>query len=537
MSDGGWPEVLAAWLGAIGGLATILGAVFGAIAVYLTLEYVAIPVKERRLLGMMPRREDAAATLRRRGWSETYTAALAGGLRSLARLYGERPGGWYALAISSVLALAYGWALFCLMWAFGASDGTVLTQTVLEPLQQAVRLPLGLQLAVLPPGFFLFFRWWTPRASRWQERLERRWRDEGRSRSIWGLRTGFGVIPAALILAESYLSNESSVNGLIAAFSVIFAFTFAFAGPGTVTVAAGFAVTVTAAFGGALFGPVAIVFILAVVVGIIGAFGAALGTYVGETNLYRLSTGQFVGSGILCLVLVALGLLLGGTPETSIVLISFFGILPLFNGLADWLSLWASRRLGEHLRGTVQGETLTVGRLVWAMIWHIVFDLAAAVGLLCGLAFVIAFAMQRISDWRGFGFDVAGEIATAAAHPFGQGFWFTAMLFSTLIPTVLHFVMLAASPVMLRRPDAAERDRWAERLEAADFDNDRPEDQAVVVKVARWQTFALWSTGGGFVVVVLVLAGLVWGLSAEGMSPADGVAWVANQGVAWARAL
>ena len=167
------------------------------------------------------------------------------------------------------------------------------------------------------------------------------------------------------------------------------------------------------------------------------------------------------------------------------------------------------------------------------IVGHVVLDVAAAVVLLCGLAAALAFVMQALGNLRGFGVDVAAEIERAAGDPFGHGLWFGAMLFSTLIPTLLHFVMLAGSPIAMAGPGRQQREDWADRLEREDFDKDAAEDQALAIDVAKWQTYGqgLFAVAFGMVLVVAVLAGLYYGANAVGLSPADGIAWAARWGV------
>ena len=461
MADGGWTAV-----GVIAAVVTLL--VTGFIA-WLTLHYMVVPAKESRLLSLAARRSEAGEQLGKRLWSEKYAGVLAGGLAWMEHSYGPKQGR-YALALSGVLALVYAWAFFCLMWAFGASDGTVLGQELLKPLGQVVRLPMGLVLAVLPPGLFLFFRWWTPRLERWQATLEERWID--RPRRKWMLRAGMGLACGLLILAADYLSDGE--------------------------ISSAFAIAIAGAGAGA---------------------GAAQSRGSG-----RLSIPQMVWLGLICLIFLVVGLIYDGADARTITFVAFFGVLPL----------WASRCLGEHLQGVVARSRLRW--LVPAIVGHVALDVVAAVGLLGLLAGFLAFTMQAITNLRGLGFDVAGEIVRAAGDPLGHGLWFGAMLFSTLIPTLLHFVMLAGSPLMFTGPDRAVREAWAGRMVRADFDKDQEADQALAIAVAKWQTYGqgLFAVGGGLVLVGLIVAVLYYAAAAVGLSPADGIARVARWGVALA---
>ncbi len=111
------------------------------------------------------------------------------------------------------------------------------------------------------------------------------------------------------------------------------------------------------------------------------------------------------------------------------------------------------------------------------------------------------------------------------------------ILFSTLVPTFVHAVLLTASPVSFLDPHGRmTREAWAERLSDPSFDSQRLEDQQAAIAVARWQMYQqrLVACVGGFVLVTTILAGLYYAAHAIGISPADAIAAIARHGVATA---
>ena len=89
-------------------------------------------------------------------------------------------------------------------------------------------------------------------------------------------------------------------------------------------------------------------------------------------------------------------------------------------------------------------------------------DALAALVFLCGLAFVLPRLLLSLNIVTGFVADVQplavrDYLCAAALDPSGAGLWIGAMLFSTLVPTLLHFAFLVASPfvflVAYRHPD------------------------------------------------------------------------------------
>ncbi len=82
-------------------------------------------------------------------------------------------------------------------------------------------------------------------------------------------------------------------------------------------------------------------------------------------------------------------------------------------------------------------------------------SLVCAVLLLGTLAVVLCMAVEMfnalaLAKTGTEALDLAGLLAAASEHPFGSGFWITAMLFSTLIPTMFRLGIAVTSVFMVR---------------------------------------------------------------------------------------
>ncbi len=153
------------------------------------------------------------------------------------------------------------------------------------------------------------------------------------------------------------------------------------------------------------------------------------------------------------------------------------------------------------------------------------------------------------TGWSG---SVVAEIERAAAEPFGQGLWITLMLFSTLVPTLLHFGMLLFAPLVFVGPPEEKKQQWLDVLrrkpaqgEIKDgrFDPENPAHQRAASEAAKWLTGhqdglahlgrMAWTLGVGGAVV-----GLIWlGFKMAETTPADQLASVARYGVSLAGTL
>jgi hypothetical protein len=433
MEDGGFWSEVPVWLG-VATLVVAIGGLYVAARAYIL---AVVSRREDKLRAEASKREDAAEALRRNAWRERYDRGLAEALGWLGQQYGK-PWGARAWLVSILLSAAYAYLTFCWTWAFGWSDGELLGQQLMPDWQGPARWVGGALMGVMPPGLFLLLRWASPRLMRWQEAREAAWAAAGLRYRKWGLRIAMGLTPGGLILLADYLP-DGEVDAL--------------------------AIAVAGAFAGA---------------------GAGDNN---RQNTIGLSIPLMIALLGFLLLYAAIGLVVGGVSDATIVFVGFFGVLPIANGLADGLSLWVSRRLGEDLlKGTQRSNPW---HLVFTFRWHIVVDIAAAAALLLFLAGFLALLMQGIGTVRGIPFDVAGEIERAAGDLPGQGVWFSAMLLTTLLPTFAHLVALAASVLVVTGPDEATRQNWANRIERGGFDQHNADDQRLADSIARWQTYHL----------------------------------------------
>ncbi|WP_152912589.1 hypothetical protein [Candidatus Rhodobacter oscarellae] len=166
----------------------------------------------------------------------------------------------------------------------------------------------------------------------------------------------------------------------------------------------------------------------------------------------------------------------------------FLSFLPLVNGLADFASIGLTR---WSLRKGVQGM----------LPWSWVIDLAGAVVIFFGLgAVIILFIhMAQPGGVPLLSLEVLfAEIKGPATR--GQYWWLLFMLFSTLIPTVLHGVV-AATAFFTIYPKP-----WRLRITA--WLRDAPED-AIAARGGR-VTLALAFTLAFFVPVFLIVEAVRW---------------------------
>ena len=167
----------------------------------------------------------------------------------------------------------------------------------------------------------------------------------------------------------------------------------------------------------------------------------------------------------------------------------FFLILPLVNSLFDWLSWWTTRALGKRLLAVLDEQ-----RGVWqrrgVIVLHSFADLASSVALLLLMAFALGLGFQAYNDLAVLGnqsqpFNHLSEVITSTAKdPWGEGFWFTLMLLTTLLPTFGHGIMLLGSPLgVLLIPDR-KRLALAEDLENYASAGERQPN--IRLRAARW---------------------------------------------------
>jgi hypothetical protein len=215
--------------------------------------------------------------------------------------------------------------------------------------------------------------------------------------------------------------------------------------------------------------------------------------------------------------------------DMPLFLLLFFLILPLANGLFDWLSWWATRVLGRRLLSLLSsGQS---GRQRWSAIaLHGLVDLIIAVVLLLLMAYTLALGFGLYNEiaqhqQHAAVFKLRETIQNAAAAPGSEGFWLSAMLLTTLLPTFGHGVMLLGSPLGLMIP-GGKRLQLATTLE--DYDTAGDGQARIRREVAHWITYGQWAgIGAGLLLLLLLLgrvAAIVWSFKDGGVAAYAGEA-------------
>jgi len=135
-----------------------------------------------------------------------------------------------------------------------------------------------------------------------------------------------------------------------------------------------------------------------------------------------------------------------GSPS----LLVFLAVLPLVNALFDWGSLGLTR----HLLRRALAAKVAFARVIYGAI-----DALAALGVLAALAVVIPAALTGLNalamggGWPEPLIDVAGRLALLRTSPDDPSVWWIhLMLFSTLLPSVVHVIVAGAAVVTLVWP-------------------------------------------------------------------------------------
>ena len=174
--------------------------------------------------------------------------------------------------------------------------------------------------------------------------------------------------------------------------------------------------------------------VITIVCTLAGALAWAGNDAISSANSRQLNTSIFSS-----VVFMVIFLFFQKLNVFSITMVLFFGVLPFLNATLDWLSWAFSRFLG---RSILEKRTFP------ALIIHATIDVFLAVVLLIVLTSLMTAAVElvnKIAIWRAFpGMILHLEPVMDSLHkqPFGEHRWITAMLLSTLLPTVLHLTMV-----------------------------------------------------------------------------------------------
>ncbi len=302
-----------------------------------------------------------------------------------------------------------------------------------------------------------------------------------------------GPIAAARVLKFFASSDRIMLGGVFlfavaaaAAAAVVFAGASAGAGAGVFVVVTASAVAV--AFAGAFAGVVAVVgavfgavvvagagdVVGAIVFNVAGAFAVAFLIFVvlplsGRQDAARAGAPLILPFTLAVLLPAFLMAALAGygiiTPldmdrdpgQASLFAapwVMFLLLLPAINAPVDWLSLGISRWIMGLIARTPEGlfRLLDVPVFGWAghlLIIALDFILAALMAVLIVFATVTGVTLfSQVHVWAGGNalYDVPGVIARLRANPFDAEYlWIYAMMFWTLVPTLVHSIVWAGA--------------------------------------------------------------------------------------------
>lgn len=199
--------------------------------------------------------------------------------------------------------------------------------------------------------------------------------------------------------------------------------------------------------------------------------------------------------------------------EASKFLLVFLALLPLINSIFDWLSLAVTRWLLRHVaEGKLSGFHVAGKALL---------SLAAGVLLLAALAIGVTAALQTMNLLsQGNGghefFDLAGTLDRVRTNPADPAVaWVYFTLFSTMLPTLAHLVVVAGSFVTWRLPDAW-RQHWLSLIDNHDLKQNYPVLVGMAIRLTLLDSAAIVIAAGAFAVMVALCVWLLpqlgWGL-------------------------
>ena len=190
-------------------------------------------------------------------------------------------------------------------------------------------------------------------------------------------------------------------------------------------------------------------------------------------------------------------------------LIAFFIIIPIINGVMDVVSWAASRWMAAHLRKQLNARAALPWR-VTGILGHTLADAAIALASLLALAWLLAFLFEFAAKYGVFGPLAGGEgsfvrgmLPETGVSPWPDAYWLVFLLATTLGPTAIHLVFLTFTPVaILALPDAQRRELIA-RLqcwETSDANARRETEDRVATYFARGR-LRVWFAAAAIVVL------------------------------------
>ena len=236
------------------------------------------------------------------------------------------------------------------------------------------------------------------------------------------------------------------------------------------------------------------------------AMGMVMG-FVGGGFSYRFGpSGVFFGTvccGLISLAILykyySLQSLFGTQTVIGLALLNillFFMILPMLNAVWDWIAWDVSR-----LCARVLFKRLTRGIVLSQIVFVLFVEICLLVGFVISVAGTFAiFNNWMINQGATAPLPILELAAETAANPFNsRSIWVSVMLFSTLLPTVAHFMFLSLAIAALLTPEGL-RDRLRGQIETAT----KPED--VTAPAAYFTLIYVIGTLG---VVLFVGAGVI----------------------------
>lgn len=242
--------------------------------------------------------------------------------------------------------------------------------------------------------------------------------------------------------------------------------------------------------------------------GTFALFGTIAEGFTGVVGLTFVASGSVIlaygggGKSILIFALATASLVsFAIASDADLAILLFFGILPVANLLLDWPSWWISRWLGRRLLKQTSDETRQWVRLAM-IIGHAVIDLVTAIVFLVLLALALAFVVEGVAPEL----ELDAFIEQAVQNPWPNAIWIVLMLLSTLVPTLLHFGALVASPLALWLPTNRPRAETALAL----IEGGEPE--AWAVSSAAWFQVRFWviATVAPFLLLGVLVGAAYW---------------------------
>ncbi|MEM9670910.1 MAG: hypothetical protein AAF950_18575 [Pseudomonadota bacterium] len=226
-------------------------------------------------------------------------------------------------------------------------------------------------------------------------------------------------------------------------------------------------------------------------------------------------------------------MILAGSAVPLVILnaIALLLLLPIANGVWDWLSWWISRYLGRDLLKLLKNDSAKQKTLT--ILGHCLLDLCFALLALAALAFFMAFAFAAYDKMASTSLDFEVIIQQAVTSPWSKGLWLTGMLLSTLVPTLSHAVLLIGSPLFIIVIADPKRNETANVLKQYEASREEALLYRVAWYLARGQYLAWLGALALSLVLIMLFTVFVGFVHQGGLS--DYVGYVAIKAVELAR--